>query len=96
MRLFGQFEVARKRAESSQQVLIACLWLDVFQIIQDGLLRFRFSRHHRPVLVMADVNKEISAAWDDISIPAEDEARQDECSQFNDCTIPKPVARSRF
>jgi len=43
---------------------------------------------------MADVNKEIAPAWDYISIPAEDEAGQDECSELNDCTIPKPMARS--
>lgn len=49
------------------------LWLDRFQIIQDGFVRFRISRHYRPVLVMASLNKKIATPWDDISIPAEDD-----------------------
>ena len=81
MRSFGQFEVPRERTKSLQQMLVSCLWQDVFQIIQDGLVRFRIFCHHRPVLVMANMNKKIAPAWDEISIPAEDEAGQNECGQ---------------
>jgi len=84
------------RAETVQQTLASFFRPNFFQGVEYRVVCFRIARDHGPVIIVADMRKEVATAWDNEGIPAEYKAWKNKGCKFDDRTVTEPVSRCGF